>query len=124
MQTLAFQLPNLSTTAPLRRKHSLPASNSFEHASTSHSIQAVASRRLDSAACADVLVLCVEASICDDEELDGEDVALGLSGEVSVDARAAEDVVLRGICLRKTRAGGNWLQGGILEIVLWQGGCV
>jgi hypothetical protein len=42
----------------------------------------------------------------------------GLSGDVSVDARAADDDdedVVELIDLRKTRAGGNWLMGGILN---------
>jgi hypothetical protein len=63
---------------------------------------------------------CVEVG---NGKLDGEvdddvDVYLGLRGDVRVDARAAEDEeaeVDELIDLRKTRAGGNWLMGGILD---------
>ena len=46
----------------------------------------------------------------------------GLTGEVRVDRRA-EDIVEMGVgtaeaFLRKTRAGGNWLTGGIVKVVV------
>lgn len=48
---------------------------------------------------------------------DDEFVKRGLSGEGIVDTRAADDDedVLRAGCLRKTRAGGNWLTGGMMR---------
>jgi hypothetical protein len=54
----------------------------------------------------------LEAEVADAAEL-----YLGLRGDVSVDARAAdddEDEAAAVIGLRKTRAGGNWLIGGIM----------
>jgi hypothetical protein len=54
----------------------------------------------------------LEAEVADDAEL-----YLGLRGDVSVDARAAEDEddeAAEVMGLRKTRAGGNWLMGGIM----------
>jgi hypothetical protein len=80
--------------------------------------QAVASALLDASDCDDPLGRCAEVLDCAAIKLDCEPKILGLSGDVSVDARAADeddDDVLRGICLRKTRAGGNWLTGGILD---------
>lgn len=60
-------------------------------------------------------------------------VYLGLSGEASDDLRAAVPVMERGFgagedevaVLRKTRAGGNWLIGGMvvigLVVLVWMG---
>lgn len=109
---LRFYTAKLSISSFSSKHHERPQIN---RASPSKSPQAAASRLRDSGFC---VKGCVEASICDVCVFDGELVILGLSGDVSVDARAAEDVVLRGICLRKTRAGGNWLQGGIVKVGL------
>lgn len=44
-------------------------------------------------------------------------VNLGLRGDVNVDLRAADDDEADVVeVLRNTRAGGNWLTGGILKI--------
>jgi hypothetical protein len=66
---------------------------------------------------------CVETWLRDDDELD-EFVKRGLSGDDMVDTRAAddEDEMLRTGCLRKTRAGGNWLTGGMMKFVVGYAG--
>jgi hypothetical protein len=53
----------------------------------------------------------------DDDEF-VEFVKRGLSGDDIVDTRAADDEeeMLRAGCLRKTRAGGNWLMGGMMKL--------
>jgi hypothetical protein len=51
---------------------------------------------------------------------DADELNLGLRGDVRVDARAADDEdadVVELMDLRNTRAGGNWLMGGILKLV-------
>jgi hypothetical protein len=66
---------------------------------------------------ADVAVgRCVDAWLKDDDEF-VEFVKRGLSGDDMVDTRAADDEeeMFRAGCLRKTRAGGNWLTGGIVK---------
>jgi hypothetical protein len=81
--------------------------------------QALASDSLDADA-VEAGARCVEVRDWADAVADADVVNLGLRGELRVDARAADDddcaVVLREACLRKTRAGGNWLIGGIVEV--------
>jgi hypothetical protein len=65
----------------------------------------------------DVLDCGVAARNLEAKVADAAELYLGLRGDVSVDARAAdddEDEVAAVIGLRKTRAGGNWLMGGMV----------
>jgi hypothetical protein len=59
---------------------------------------------------------CVEACARDGDGTDDVVVNLGDRGDVNVDRLAAADVD-DVETLRKTRAGGNWLMGGMLEEV-------